>query len=162
MTNRYDLDRRRFIKDTISASTLAMVAASGLALPRVLLAHWPQDAFNAETLEDAILTFLGEAEEVNEEAIQFSIGSPPTYAVNGASVPVEISSSLQNIQRVAFLVEKNPFPLAMALEPTPAVSFPFKTMLKVAEDSEIIAMVRANDKLYRTSRYVEIDIGGCA
>ncbi|PTB86123.1 transcriptional initiation protein Tat, partial [Pseudidiomarina aestuarii] len=82
--------------------------------------------------------------------------------VNGASVPVEISSSLENIQRVALLVEKNPFPLAMALEPTSVVSFPFKTMLKVAEDSEIIAMVRADGKLYRTSRYVEIDIGGCA
>lgn len=162
MTDSFDEYRRQIIKKSISASTLALVAASGLTIPRVLLAHWPQDAFNAETLEDAILTFLGEAEEVNEEAIQFTIGSPPTYAVNGATVPVEISSSLQNIQRVAFLVEKNPFPLAMALEPTSALSFPFKTMLKVAEDSEIIAMVRADDKLYRTSRYVEIDIGGCA
>lgn len=162
MSDKFDEYRRNLLKKSISASTLALVAASGLTIPRVLLAHWPQDAFNAETLEDAILTFLGEAEEVDEEAIQFSIGSPPTYAVNGASVPVEITSSLENIQRVAFLVEKNPYPLAMALEPTPAVSFPFKTMLKVAEDSEIIAMVRANDKLYRTSRYVEIDIGGCA
>lgn len=162
MTEKFDEYRRKLIKQSISASTLALVAASGLTIPRVLLAHWPQDAFNAETLEDAILTFLGEAEEVNEEAIQFTIGSPPTYAVNGATVPVEISSSLQNIQRVALLVEKNPFPLAMALEPTSAMNFPFKTMLKVAEDSEIIAMVRADDKLYRTSRYVEIDIGGCA
>ncbi|HAO23828.1 MULTISPECIES: thiosulfate oxidation carrier protein SoxY [unclassified Methylophaga] len=162
MNDNFDEQRRQLIKRSISASTLALVAASGLMLPRVLLAHWPQDAFNAETLEDAILTFLGEAEEVNEEAIQFTIGSPPTYAVNGATVPVEIHTSLENIQRVAFLVEKNPFPLAMALEPTSAVIFPFKTMLKVAEDSEIIAMIRADDKLYRTSRYVEIDIGGCA
>ena len=162
MRDNFDEYRRKLIKQSISASTLALVAASGLMAPRTLLAHWPQDAFNAETLEDAILTFLGEAEEVNEEAIQFTIGSPPTYAVNGASVPVEISSSLENIQRVALLVEKNPFPLAMALEPTSVVSFPFKTMLKVAEDSEIIAMVRADGKLYRTSRYVEIDIGGCA
>ena len=162
MNDNFDEQRRQLIKRSISASTLALVAASGLMLPRVLLAHWPQDAFNAETLEDAILTFLGEAEEVNEEAIQFTIGSPPTYAVNGATVPVEIHTSLKNIQRVAFLVEKNPFPLAMVLEPTSAVIFPFKTMLKVAEDSEIIAMIRADDKLYRTSRYVEIDIGGCA
>lgn len=162
MSNKIDERRRKLIKQSISASTLALVAASGLTLPRTLLAHWPQNAFNAETLEDAILTFLGEVKEVDEDAIQFTIGSPPTYAVNGLSVPVEISSSLKNIQRVAFLVEKNPFPLAMALEPTEAMSFPFKTMLKVAEDSEIIAMVRADDKLYRTSRYVEIDIGGCA
>ncbi|AFI83700.1 thiosulfate oxidation carrier protein SoxY [Methylophaga nitratireducenticrescens] len=162
MNDRFDQERRKLIKQSISASTLALVAASGLTIPRVLLAHWPQDAFNAKTIEDAILTFLGEAEEVNDETIQFTVGSPPTYAVNGASVPVEISSSLKNIQRVALLVEKNPFPLAMAVEPTSAVGFPFKTMLKVAEDSEIVAMVRADNKLYRTSRYVEIDIGGCA
>lgn len=162
MNNSINQRRRLLIKQSISASTLALVAASGLTMPRLLLAHWPNDAFTAETLEDAILTALGEAEEVDDTVIQFTIGSPPTYAVNGASVPVEINSSLDNVQRVVLLVEKNPNPLALMLEPTAAVSFPFKTMLKVAEDSEIIAMIRADDKLYRTSRYVEIDIGGCA
>ncbi|PTB86403.1 transcriptional initiation protein Tat, partial [Pseudidiomarina aestuarii] len=80
MNDNLDEYRRKLLKQSISASTLALVAASGLMAPRILLAHWPQDAFNAETLEDAILTFLGEADEVNEEAIQFTIGSPPTYA----------------------------------------------------------------------------------
>lgn len=162
MNTQFEKQRRQWLKWGLSASTLALVASSGLLLPRLVLAHWPKDAFNAETLEDALQALLGQAEVDENEAINFTVGSPPTYAVNGATVPVEINSDLEGIQRVAFLVEKNPNPLAMSFEPTESVTLPFKTMLKVAEDSNIIAVVRAKDKLYMTKRYVEIDIGGCA
>jgi sulfur-oxidizing protein SoxY len=59
-------------------------------------------------------------------------------------------------------VEKNPFPLAMSLELTPDVALPFKTMIKVAEDSIIMAIVKADGKLYRVTREISVDIGGCA
>ena len=78
MSDSFDEYRRKIIKQSISASTLALVAASGLITPRVLLAHWPQDAFNAETLEDAILTFLGEAEEV-AELVSFLASKKASY-----------------------------------------------------------------------------------
>jgi len=162
MNTQFEKQRRQWLKWGLSASTLALVASSGLLLPRLVLAHWPKDAFNAETLEDALQALLGQAEVDEHDAINFTVGSPPTYAVNGATVPVEINSELEGIQRVAFLVEKNPNPLAMSFEPTESVALPFKTMIKVAEDSDIIAVVRAKDKLYMTKRYVEIDIGGCA
>lgn len=162
MNTQFEKQRRQWLKWGLSGSTLALVASSGLLLPRLVLAHWPKDAFNAETLEDALQALLGQAEVDENEAINFTVGSPPTYAVNGATVPVEINSDLEGIQRVAFLVEKNPNPLAMSFEPTESVTLPFKTMIKVAEDSDIIAVVRAKDKLYMTKRYVEIDIGGCA
>lgn len=160
--DQFNFQRRKWLKCGLSASTIALVAASGLILPRLVLAHWPKDAFTAQTLEDALQALLGQAQIDEDEAINFTVGSPPTYAVNGATVPVEINSELEGIQRVAFLVEKNPNPLAMSFEPTASVQLPFKTMLKVAEDSDIIAVVRAKDKLYMTKRYVEIDIGGCA
>lgn len=158
-----NLQRRDVVKKMISASTLALVAASGLALPRLVLAHWPSNAFNAETVEDALLALLDEAETIDEsnKAVTFKVGSPPSYAVNGASVPVEIRSELSGIERVAILVEKNPFPLAMSIEPTPAFQLPYKTMIKIAEDSNVIAVIRAEGKLYKTSRFVEVDIGGC-
>lgn len=162
MNTLFDKHRRKWLKWGLSASTLALVASSGLVLPRRVLAYWPKDAFNAQTIEDALQTLLGQAEVDENDAISFTVGSPPTYAVNGATVPIEINCELEGIQRVAFLVEKNPNPLAMSFEPTDSVTLPFKTMIKVAEDSDIIAVVRANDKLYMTKRYVEIDIGGCA
>ena len=161
MTDKLDQKRRSVLKGAISASTLAMVAASGLLLPQRLLAHWPTDAFTAETVEDALLALVGQAEVASDKAIKFKVGSPPSYAVNGASVPVAIESNLENIERVAILVEKNPFPLAMSLDLSPEVVLPFKSMIKIREDSQVIAVIRAEGKLYKTSRFVEVDIGGC-
>jgi len=153
--------RRAILKGAISASTLALVAASGLLLPRQLLAHWPTDAFNAETVEDALLALLGQAEIADDSKVNFKVGSPPSYAINGASVPFQLESRLKNIERIAILVEKNPFPLAMSLELSPAVKLPIKSMIKIREDSAVIAIIRAEGKLYKTSRFVEVDIGGC-
>ena len=162
MTNETNQQRRSLIKGAISASTLALVASSGLLLPRRILAHWPGDAFTAATVEDALQALLGQAEIADDKQIRFDLGAPPTYAVNGASVPVEVSSELPNVERIAILVDKNPNPLAMSVELTPDVALPFKSMIKVAEDSEIIAVVRADGQLYRTSRDIAVDIGGCA
>jgi sulfur-oxidizing protein SoxY len=162
MTDPFSAKRRDLLKYGISATTLALVASSGLLLPQKLLAHWPVDAFTAETVEDALLALLGEAEEVNDTLIRFSVGAPPSYAVNGASVPVEINSDLEDIQRIAILVDKNPFPLAASIDLTPAVFLPFKTMIKVAEDAKVIVIIRAGDTLYRTTRDIAVDIGGCA
>lgn len=162
MTENILEQRRTLLKGAISASTLALVAASGLLLPQRLLAHWPMDAFNAKTVEDALMALLGHAEVVDDTVVQFKIGSPPSYAVNGASVPIEIRSKLEGIERIGILVEKNPNPLAMSLDFTPAVRLPFKSMIKISEDSLVIAVISAGGKLYKTSRMVEVDIGGCA
>ena len=161
MVNKINQQRRTVLKGAISASTLAMVAASGLLLPQRLLAHWPTDAFTAETVEDALLALVGQAEVASDKALNFKVGSPPSYAVNGASVPVAIESNLKNIERIAILVEKNPFPLAMSFDLSPASILPFKSMIKIREDSQVIAVIRAEGKLYKTSHFVEVDIGGC-
>jgi len=161
MVEQLDQQRRSILKGAISASTLALVAASGLLIPQQLLAHWPTDAFNAETVEDALLALLGEAEIADDAALNFKVGSPPSYAINGASVPIQIQSSLKSIERIAVLVEKNPFPLVMSLDLTSAVKLPFKSMIKIREDSQVMAIIRADGKLYKTSRFVEVDIGGC-
>jgi len=162
MSEHTDKQRRTVLKGVISASTLALVATSGLLLPQRVLAHWPTDAFKAETVEDALLALLGQAEIVDDSLVQFKVGSPPSYAVNGASVPIEVESTLKDIERVLILVDKNPNPLAMSLDFTSAVRLPFKSMIKIKEDALVIAVVRAGGKLYKTSRMVEIDIGGCA
>lgn len=161
MTNMVNKQRRTVIKGVISASTMALVASSGLMLPQQLLAHWPRDAFTAETVEDVLLALLGQAEIADAPEVSFKVGSPPSYAVNGASVPIEIRSKLDNIERIAVLVEKNPFPLAMSLELTKEMRLPFKSMIKIREDSQVMAIIRADGKLYKTSRFVEVDIGGC-
>lgn len=162
MKQGHDKQRRKVVMQVISATTLALVAGSGLLMPQRLLAHWPREAFNAKTIEDALLALVGEAEPLDDDSVRFTVGSPPSYAVNGASVPVELETSLAHIERVIILVEKNPQPLAMVIEPTEHMVMPFKSMIKIAEDSDVFAVVRADGQLFVTSRSVRIDVGGCA
>ncbi len=154
-------NRRLLLKAGVSSVTLALAMSSGLLLPRQVIAHWPKAAFSALSVEDALLALLGKTESVTGKEIKFKTALPPSYAVNGASVPVEIESDLEDIERVVILVEKNPVPLIMSADFTKEMVMPFKTMIKIAEDSNVIAVVCAGGKLYSTSRFVEVDIGGC-
>ncbi len=162
MTYKLNPQRRALLKKTLSASTLALVAGSGLLLPQRLLAHWPSDAFTAEVVEDAILAIMGQAELVTDQTLSFTADKPPKKTVDGSSVTVQIDSELDNIERVAILVENNPYPLVMSLDLTPAVKLPLKTRIKIAEDSPVIAIARAGGVLYATKSFVSVAVGGDA
>lgn len=162
MEQQLNQNRRLLLKAGVSSATLALAMSSGLLLPRQVIAHWPKTAFSAETVEDVLLALVGKTEvETTGKEVVFKTALPPSYAVNGASVPIEIHSDLADIEKVIVLVEKNPVLLIMSAELTKEVVMPFKTMIKIAEDSNVIAIVCAGGKLYSTTRFVEVDIGGC-
>ena len=156
-----DIQRRILIKNSLSASTMAMVATSGLLLPQRVLAHWPTEAFNAETVEDVLLVLLGQADISSSKKLNFSVGKPAKRIANGGSVSVEINSELENIERFAILVDNNPFPLVMSMDFSPDALLPLKTRIKLIKGkSQVIAVVRAGGKLYMTEREVRVDTGG--
>lgn len=161
MNDLVDIQRRDLIKKTLSASTLAMVAASGLILPQRVLAHWPADAFSAETVEDALLALLGQADVAEGHMLNFSVGKPAKHIVDGQSVSIEIDSELEDIERFVILVDNNPFPLVMSLDFTSAVLLPLKTRIKIVEGkSKVMVVVRAGGQLYMAARHVRVDMGG--
>ena len=163
MTSSIHSQRRAVLKRFLSASTLAMVASSGLLLPQRVLAHWPSDAFTAETVEDVLLALMGQVETIEETGVKFTVGKPTKLITDGQSVTVEIASELANIERVAILVDNNPNPLVMSFELTENVMMPLKTRIKiVAGESQVIAVIRADGKLYKTTRDVRVYAGGNA
>lgn len=155
-----NIARRRLLKQTFSASTLALVAASGLLAPQRVLAHWPNEAFNAQTVEDALLALMGQTETLSGDAVMFSPGKPAGRVVSGDIVTIEVASELADLQQLMILVDNNPFPLVMSLDLTSEVKLPFKTRIEIAQDSQVIAVVRAGEKLYATQRKVTVDVGG--
>jgi len=156
-----DIERRDLIKKTLSASTLAMVVASGLVLPRRVLAHWPAEAFSAETVEDVLLALLGQADVEQGHMLNFSVGKPAKHIIDGQSVSIEIDSELEDIERVALLVDNNPNPLVMSLDVTPTILLPLKTRIKIVEGkSKVIVVARSGGQLYKAVRDVRVDTGG--
>lgn len=147
-----NMHRRSFL--AISGSALALAAL----WPLRALAQWvrPQAAFEAKGLE-ATFAAMGGTPEPSSEIDFLS----PEIAENGAVVPVNVTSRIAGTTEIAILVEMNPNPLA-ALFVFPEGTEPsVQTRVKVAQTCKLHAVVRANGKLYGTSRETKVTLGGC-
>jgi len=157
MTEKRNTFTRRTFNKT-AAVAVGATAAFG-SVPLVSHAAWPTDAFDAETIEGVLQSLYGVSEATPSDAI---IVKGPDIAENGAVVPVSIKADIANADSVALLVAKNPSPLASSFELlTPGIAS-VGTRIKMGETSELIALVRAEGKVYTaTSKEVKVTIGGC-
>ena len=85
----------------------------------------------------------------------------PDIAENGAVVPVSVSTTMGNVASIAVIAEKNGTPLAsnfkLGANAIPNVS----TRIKMGKTSDVVAIVKADGKLYSASKNVKVTIGGC-
>ncbi len=152
------MKRRIFLKGTLAGSALAVAAGAGLLSPREVLAAWPKDAFQAKGVQDALKHLHGS--DLTDASGDIEIKAPD-IAENGAVVPISVSSNLPNVESIAIIAEKNGTPLAATYQ-LGASTVPFiSTRIKMGQTSNIIAVVKANGRLYSARKEVKVTIGGC-
>ena len=78
----------------------------------VARAAWPQAAFDAKGVADAVKALGGAAPQENKGVTL----TAPDIAENGAVVPVACACTLPDVKRLVLLVEKNPNTLAAVFE----------------------------------------------
>ncbi len=145
-----NLTRRLFLKG-------ATAAAAMIALPRTLLA-WPEKAFKATSPDDTMNALFGTTDATESSAV---VLNAPDIAENGAVVPVSVSSTLDGVESISIIVEKNPSPLAASFDLGPNAVADVSTRLKMGKTSNVTAVVKADGKLYTASKEVKVTIGGC-
>ncbi len=145
------LHRRVFLSGAVAVSAL-------LALPRALLAAFPAKAFDAKDADEALTELLGSAEHTPSDQITLTA---PDIAENGAVVPISVATTIAGAEAISVLVEQNPQPLVASFDLTPGVAADVSTRIKMGKTSNVIAVVKANGKLYSTSKEVKVTIGGC-
>ena len=119
-------------------------------------AEWTRRSFEPDSLESA-LQKLGVADAAPSSAIQLQL---PDVAEDGAAVQMSLTTSLP-ARRALVLVRKNRIPLVAEFEFPPGV-LPFvATRIKMAEDSDVLALVEAEGRWYLASRQVKVTLGGC-
>jgi sulfur-oxidizing protein SoxY len=152
------LPRRSFLKSVLA--TGGAMALGATVLPTAVMADWPKAAFEAKSIEEALMA-LFESDEVTESD-QITI-TVPEIAENGAVVPIEVSAQLPNIESVAVIAEKNPVPLVAQFNFPEPENFTgwLKTRIKMGETSEVVIVAKADGKLYVARRNVKVTIGGC-
>jgi sulfur-oxidizing protein SoxY len=149
--------RREAIK--LGAALSALVAA-GVLTPgaaRAQQAAWNKTAFEAKSLADAVKAFGGTASETSG-----AIGiTAPDIAENGAVVQIGVASKLPNTQAIAILVEKNPNIVAASFTLPAGTEPSVTTRVKMGQTSNVLAVVKADNKFYVATKEVKVTLGGC-
>lgn len=144
--------RRFFLRSGVALAALA-------ALPRVLLAAaWPDKAFSSTVAGEAMADLLGTDQTVPSDQIKLKL---PVIAENGAVVPVTISTSLENVESISIVVEKNPRPLAATFEILPGTMPEISSRIKMGQTSDVMAVIKTDSGIYSTAKEVKVTIGGC-
>jgi len=150
MQNRREMMRR-------SAAVAALLAGAGV-LPARAQSAYNRAAFEGKSV-DEVIKGLGIAKPVESKDIAFTA---PDIAENGAVVPIAASTTLPGVQRIAFLVEKNPTTLAGVFDFTDAVETSVKTRIKMGQTSNVLAVAITGDgKVFYAQKEVKVTLGGC-
>jgi sulfur-oxidizing protein SoxY len=144
--------RRLFLQGSIAL-------AAALAIPRALFAGaWPSKAFASGAASEAMTELFGTDQTTPSSAITLTA---PEIAENGAVVPISVETTLENVQSVSIVVEKNPRPLAIAFEIPPGTLPDVACRIKMGQTSQVMAVVKTDSGLFSASKEVKVTIGGC-
>ena len=147
----------QYTKRAFSKGVVALLALA--ALPRSLFAAaWPEKAFNAAGMKSALVELFGTDVTTASDQISLKV---PEIAENGAEVPVSIQTSLANVESISIVVEKNPRPMVASFEILPGTLADISSRIKMAETSDVTAVVKTSDGIYSTAKQVKVTIGGC-
>jgi sulfur-oxidizing protein SoxY len=148
--------RRMFLQSCGRLGLYALAVGAGMrAIPAI--AEETRPAFESRTLDD-VYKALGVSGVKESADIAFKA---PDIAENGAVVPLEIESKLPNTRSISILVEKNPHVLSASFS-IPDGTEPFvATRVKVAESSNVHAVVVTDAGAFYTKKLVKVTLGGC-
>lgn len=145
------MQRRKFIKALLSGVGLALLPI------RAMAAVWNTPAFQATQLQIA-LAELGIKNVTPTNQIRIVA---PDKAENGAVVQIEIASNIPNTESIAILVEKNPTALVANFLFSGGADAFVVTRIKMAETSDVQAVVKVGNQYFTASKRVEVLENGC-
>ena len=150
--------RRTFLRNTLATAVLVAVGGTGLFSPhRALAAEWRKDAFTAKKLADAVQALFGSTAMSPSASIKLKA---PAQAENSAQVQIQVTADLPNVEAIAILVEKNPSPLVAHASFQGAEGY-FSARMKMAQTSDVVAVVKSGGKLYTARQNIKVTVGGC-
>lgn len=148
--------RREFVKST--GGLLGLLLAAGFLRPEEAVAEeWNKAAFETKKMDDLVKLLGGSAAQESAEVAIVA----PDIAENGAVVPIGVASKIDKTSSIAILVEKNPNVLAATFVIPQGTLPEVQTRIKMAQTSNVFALVKADGKFYYAAKEIKITLGGC-
>ena len=149
------ISRRLFLKTSLLAGSFTALSASMLA--RVAFAAWPEAAFEAAEYPAALKEIIGDEIPTESDVVI----EANDIAENGATVPVQVSTELANVESITIFVEKNPRPWISNYRFHGKSKAFVSTRLKMRETSNVVAIAKADGKLFMSKKTIKVTAGGC-
>jgi sulfur-oxidizing protein SoxY len=152
--------RRLLLRGALPGVTLSLALATGLLQARHAWAWTTPSTPSPMTGNKVIdlLQSLRTAHPVYSNDIRIIA---PTIAEDGASVYLELSTTLPNVDGFVIFVERNPQPLNGAFWIAPAVIPEIKTRIRLSQTSNVWVIVRSDNQFFKASKLVTVTRGGC-
>ena len=155
MTN---MKRRILMKSMAAIGATMTVAGAGVFHSVKAVAARPVDAFEAQSMKDALVGLYGHERIESSDKVSIKV---PEIAENGAVIPVTVSADLDNIESITIFAEENVTPLIATFKlGSRAVGYA-GTRIKLAKTGNVVAVVKADGKLFSAQGKVKVTIGGC-
>jgi len=152
------MKRRSFLKSTIAAGATSAAVGAGLLSPSMVFAEsHGNGAFKAKSV-DEVLKMLGISSPEASDKIKIKA---PEIAENGAVVPVGITSEIEGTTEIIIITANNPTPLAAKYTFGEGAVPAIKSRFKMGKTTDVIALVKAGDKVYTAKANVKVTKGGC-
>ncbi|MGL4575520.1 MAG: thiosulfate oxidation carrier protein SoxY [Burkholderiaceae bacterium] len=144
-------------REVVQAGSIGgVLAALGLLAPGQAFAARNEAGFTAKSVADAVKALGGQPAESKDVVI-----TSPDIAENGAVVPVSVASSLPKTQEIYILVEKNLNPLSAGFTIPDGTEAFVQTRVKMAQSTNVVAVVKADGKWYSATKETKVTLGGC-
>jgi sulfur-oxidizing protein SoxY len=154
-----DNKRRAMLKSGGGATLLGLLTAAGWLKPADAWAEtWNKAAFDTHSLADTMKA-LGGADPAQSKDIVFF--QTPEIAENGAVVPIGVTSNIPKTESIAILIERNPNLLAAVFDIPSGTDPTISTRVKMAQSSNVYALVKADGKYYVAAKDIKVTLGGC-
>lgn len=151
--------RRAFIKQMLFIGVSGLAITNGLFRSSLAYAQWPKENYIPRSYSKTLRHLFKSADFFPSKKIK--LGRLPHVAENGAVVPISVTSTLKNVNKIYILVENNPFPLIAEFYLSPAVVPHVSARIKMAKTSKVIVLVEADGIIYHKSKKVKVVLGGC-
>ena len=152
------MNRRNFLKKSFLTAAVFATTASLLVTPKKTFAAWPKKSFDIKDLSESVMSVYGHNNL--EESTKVKLKAPE-IAENGAIVPINVSTTLDNVESIMIFVENNPQPLSSGYKLSKLSEPAIGTRLKMGKTSNVMAAVKSGNKVYTSTKEVKVTIGGC-
>jgi sulfur-oxidizing protein SoxY len=155
-----NIRRRLFLRRSLITSSTLLAMGTGLIRVGSAVAAWPRAAFEARSTAQAMQLLFGT--QTAEERLDIRLKIRPAIDHGGTEIFVMVTANIEQAESITLFIANAPSPLAASHLLGEETECFISTRLKMEQSGDVTAIIKTKDRLFSTTRSVDMAGCGCA